>query len=124
MNCNFFNKNKNDNSSYQDVVNESINLTTINDLFKNLNEIPCPANLKVKINQKLDSSRSSIFDIFFGLNHNPYKAGLTVGVALLATIILSANIVNIIDIKPKKTEVYIQAANFSNPYTSQFVINK
>ena len=96
-------------------------LETVNSL-KQIPTVETPANLRARINSKLSQAKKSIFDIFFGLGHNPYYAGITVGATLLFLFVISANVVDIN--KPNQNvpnqEIYAQSAGLPNNFASQF----
>jgi len=93
--------------------------------LKQIPTVETPVNLRARINSKLNQAKKSIFDIFFGLGHNPYYAGITVGAALLFLFVMSANVVDINksnrDISNiSNQEIYAQSAGLPNNFASQF----
>lgn len=97
---------------------EAYELTT--QLFETLEEVNCPISLKAKINQELDKTVGSIFDVFFGRGHNPIKAGLAVGAALFVMVVLSTNVISITDKKIVGNKEAYYVSNANPIYVSQF----
>ena len=81
-----------------------------------------PADLRQNVLGKCRRNKASLFDVFFGLGHSPYRAGLAVGAALLAVTVVCVNVANISG-KSTKYETY-QTANLSGVYETQFTIDK
>ena len=96
-------------------------------LLKPVSNVPEPAYIKEKVNARLDkeysNAKPSLFDCLFGYGHNPIKAGLVVGVGLLAVVVLSANLFSLNTKKPAKYENYY-ASNINSVYAEQFYIGE
>ncbi len=92
-------------------------------LLKPATYVPEPAYIKERVNARLDkeSVKPSLFDFLFGYGHNPVKAGLVVGVGLLAVVVLSANLFSLNTKKPAKYETYY-AASVNTVYAEQFYL--
>ena len=90
-------------------------------LLKDTNQLQAPADFSQLVAGRIKRERGSLFDVFFGVNHNPFKAGLAVGAALLLLTVGVANIAHVGG-KSAKYETYKTAD--TSAYASQFVINK
>lgn len=91
-------------------------------LLKDMPSVSSPMNISSRVLGKIKKQQSSIFDIFFGIGHSPYKAGFAVGAALFVLVVLTANIAHIPG-KSSNFETY-QTASAASPYCSQFNLNK
>ncbi|MBP5274602.1 MAG: zf-HC2 domain-containing protein [Abditibacteriota bacterium] len=91
-------------------------------VLSSVKEEPAPSDLRSKVLGKIRKNNTSLFDVFFGIGHNPFKAGLAVGAALLLLAVVSVNVVNISG-KNTRYETY-RTADISGAYQSRFVIDK
>ncbi|MBR4749260.1 MAG: zf-HC2 domain-containing protein [Abditibacteriota bacterium] len=83
---------------------------------------PAPAGLRQNVIRECRKTKASLFDVFFGLGHSPYRAGFAVGAALLAITVVCVNVANISG-RSTKYETY-QTANLTGVYETQFTIDK
>lgn len=88
-----------------------------------INVMPEPLFIKEKVNSALDreygNATPSLFDFIFGYGHNPIKAGLVMGLGLLAVVVLSCNFYSMNPVKNSKTENF-RVSHSQNVYFAQF----
>ncbi len=91
-------------------------------LLSDMPRVSAPADLRQNTLRSIRKSKASLFDVFFGVGHSPFRAGFAVGAALLVLAVVSVNVVNISG-KTAKYETY-KTANVSSVYSSQFNLEK